>query len=91
MPKANGPSKLVIELCRALVAAGADRRTAYWINIDQIREALGVPLDELDVAVAYAVKKDLVRADGLTARPRAPALATTSSACVCARRDQDRQ
>jgi hypothetical protein len=59
------PPQLVIDLCRALVAAGADRRTAYWINVDRIREALGVPLGELDVAVAYAVAHKLVRVDGL--------------------------
>jgi hypothetical protein len=59
--------QLVIALCRALVSAGADRRTAYWINVDRIREALGVPLDELDAAVAYALAQKLVRVNGLPA------------------------
>jgi hypothetical protein len=68
MAKAKPPPRLVIHLCRALVAAGADRRTAYWINIDQIREALGVPLDELDAAVASAVTNGLVRVNSLPAR-----------------------
>jgi hypothetical protein len=65
MIEAASPPQLVIDLCRALVAAGADRRTAYWINVRRIREALGVPLDELDAAVAYAVARKLVRVDGL--------------------------
>lgn len=57
--------QLVIALCRALVSAGADRPTAYWINVDRIREALGVPLDEIDGAIAYAVAQKLVRVNGL--------------------------
>jgi hypothetical protein len=67
MAKAKLPPRLVIHLCRALVAAGADRRIAYWIKIEQIREALGVPLDELDAAVACAVTNGLVRVNSLPA------------------------
>jgi hypothetical protein len=68
MAEAKPPPPLVLRLCRALVVAGADRRTAYWINVDRIRESLGVPLDELDQAVAYAVGKGLLRSDILPAQ-----------------------
>lgn len=67
MPKRQAHPPLVIALCRALVEMGASRRTAYWLSIDRVREALGVPLEELDQAVAYAVAHHLVRADGLPA------------------------
>ena len=59
------PPPLVIDLCRALVEAGDARPTAHWFSIDMIRDKLGVPLKDLDVAVAWAVAHKLVRVDGL--------------------------
>ena len=56
---------LVRKLCRALVEAAADRPVGYWFNIDKIRDKLGVPMAELDVAVAWAEKNQLVRVDSL--------------------------
>jgi hypothetical protein len=64
MPKPK-PPLLVIELCRALVEEGDDRPTAYWFNIDKIRDKLGVPLENLNVAMTWAVAHKLVRVDGL--------------------------
>ena len=64
MPKAK-PPPLVIDLCRALVKAGAERPVGYWFSIDRIRDKLGVPMADLDVAVAWAVKHQLARVDGL--------------------------
>lgn len=66
MAKSKAPP-LVIALCRALADATSDKRTAYWLSIDRVREALDVPLEDLDEAVAYAVAHHLVRADGLPA------------------------
>jgi hypothetical protein len=65
MAKTTSPPPLVLDLCRALVEAGADRQNGYWINVDRIRAALGVPLDEFDAALAYAVAEKLVRVNGL--------------------------
>ena len=56
---------LVRKLCRALVEAAADRPVGYWFNIDKICDKLGVPMAELDVAVAWAEKHHLVRLDAL--------------------------
>jgi hypothetical protein len=64
MSKAK-PPQLVIDLCRALVEAGDARPTAHWFSIDTIRDKLAVPLKDLDVAVAWAVAHNRVRADGL--------------------------
>jgi len=68
MPKVKLP-QLVIDLCRALVEAGDARPTAYWFSIDTIRDKLGVPMAELDVAVSWAVKHQLARVDGLPDPP----------------------
>ena len=64
MPKAK-PPPLVIDLCRALVEASADRPVGYWFSIDRIRDKLGVPMADLDVAVTWAVKHQLARVSGL--------------------------
>lgn len=65
MTKSNAWPPLAVKLCRALVEAGADRQTGYWINVGRIRAALDVPPDELDAAIAYAVAEKLVRVNGL--------------------------
>ena len=63
MPKAK-PPPLVIDLCQALVEASAERPVENWFSIDRIRGRLGVPMAELDVSEAWAVKHQLVRVDG---------------------------
>jgi hypothetical protein len=67
MTKSKASPPLVVKLCRALVEAGADRKTGYWINVDRVRAALGIPTEELDAAIACAVARKLVRVNGLPA------------------------
>jgi hypothetical protein len=61
------PPPLVIDLCRTLVEATASGRSAYWLSVKGVREALAVTPEELDVALAYAIAADLVRTDGAPA------------------------
>jgi hypothetical protein len=68
MAKPQAHPKTVIALCRALVEVTANRRAAYWLSIDRSREMLGIPLADLDEAIAYAVEHHLVRVDGEPAR-----------------------
>jgi hypothetical protein len=76
------PSWLVIALCRALADATADGKAPYWLSIFGAREALGVTMEELDAAVAYAIANGLVRTDGAPAH----ALAVTNKGIELARR-----
>jgi hypothetical protein len=64
MPKSKQMTALVIALCRALIATIGHKQPPYWTSIDSIRRALGVPLDELEAAVIYAVAQGLVQVEG---------------------------
>jgi hypothetical protein len=64
---------LVIDLCRVLVEATVRARSAYWTSVFGVQEALAVSLDEVNIAVAYAIAAGLVCADG------APALSLTAT------------
>ena len=46
----------------------AARPTGYWFSIDTIRDKLGVPMSDLDVAVGWAVKHQLARVDACQIR-----------------------
>jgi hypothetical protein len=55
---------LVVALCRALVAAVGHKPPPYWPSIDPIRDALGVPMDQLNAAVEWAKVHHLVDVSG---------------------------
>jgi hypothetical protein len=86
MAKPKAPPKLVVDLCRALVAATKNRKTASWMSVDQIRETLGVPLQQLNEAVADAITHNLVRVDG---RPAVSLTVTMDGLEVAGNKERD--
>ena len=67
-PDPASPPSLVIDLCRAVLAATAHRGSSDWASVDAIEQALDVDFDRLDEAIDYGVQHGLLKPDGQPAQ-----------------------